>query len=332
MKQITSILLVGLLASCLLADHHEQGFHSLFDGKTLKGWEGKSEFWSVEDGAITGRTTKENPTKGNTFIIWRGGTVDDFELRLKFRIVGHNSGIQYRSKELDNFVVSGYQADFEAGDKFSGILYEEQGRGILAERGQMTRVTTVDGKKNVEVIASLGDTKLINQVIKKEDWNDYKIIAKGNFLMHVINGRATVQVVDEGEQAAKSGILAFQLHQGPPMVVQFKDVRLRPMNGIALTGKWNFEVDVNGNVGTPSFVFKNVDGKLKGEYEGAFGEAKVTGSQKGNVVRWSFVGDYNGNDVECDYEGEFVSPTRMKGIVTMNGGDFQATWTATRGQ
>lgn len=114
------------------ADGADDGFVCLFDGKTLDGWEGKSQFWSVRDGTITGQTTADNPTKGNTFIIWRGGTPGDFELRMKFRIVGGNSGIQYRSTEYDDFVVGGYQADFEAGDRFIGILYEERGRGILA--------------------------------------------------------------------------------------------------------------------------------------------------------------------------------------------------------
>ena len=108
----------ALLAVCppaLLADD-EAGFKPIFNGRTLDGWDGNPKFWSVEDGAITGRTTKENPTKGNTFLIWRQGPVDDFVLRLKYKIVGGNSGIQYRSREVDSWVVAGYQGDFEAGD------------------------------------------------------------------------------------------------------------------------------------------------------------------------------------------------------------------------
>src|SRR5919201_593824 len=116
----------------------EAGFRSLFNGKDLAGWDGNPKFWSVKDGAITGQTTAENPLKENTFLIWRNGTVDDFELRLSYRLVGGNSGVQYRSKDLGNWVVAGYQADMEAGKKFTGILYEERGRGILAERGQKT--------------------------------------------------------------------------------------------------------------------------------------------------------------------------------------------------
>ena len=112
----------------------DEGFHSLFDGQTLDGWEGNPKLWSVQNGAITGQTTADNPTKGNTFLVWRGGEVKNFELRLKYRIEGGNSGIQYRSKEVERWVISGYQADIDATNRFTGILYEERGRGILAER------------------------------------------------------------------------------------------------------------------------------------------------------------------------------------------------------
>ena len=124
----------------------DAGFVSLFDGKTLAGWEGKPEFWRVEDGAIVGETTPEKPTTGNTFLIWRQGLVDDFELTCSYRLTGGNSGVQYRSKDLGDFVVGGSQADFESGPKYSGILYEEKGRGILAERGQRITITP-EGQK-----------------------------------------------------------------------------------------------------------------------------------------------------------------------------------------
>lgn len=203
----------------------EDGFKALFNGKDLSGWDGDPKFWSVRDGAITGETTAENPTKGNTFLIWKDGTVDDFELRLQYRIVNGNSGIQYRSKDLGNWVVGGYQGDFEAGETYSGILYEERGRGILALRGQKTQVGP-DGK--VQVIATLGDTKDIQAGIKKEDWNEYTILAQGNQLTHIINGRMTSQFTDnQPEKRADSGILALQLHAGPAMTVQFRNVRIK---------------------------------------------------------------------------------------------------------
>jgi hypothetical protein len=230
--QTISVVIAVSLSTALWADHHESGFKSLFDGESLAGWDGNPDFWSVQEGAITGQTTAAKPTKGNTFIIWRGGTVDDFELRLKFRIVGGNSGIQYRSKDLGNWVVGGYQADFEAGDTFSGILYDEQGRGILAKRGEMTHVTAGDdGKTNIHVIASLGTSGEINSVIHKGDWNDYTIIAYRNQILHVINGRVTCQVIDNDQANAEtSGILALQLHAGPPMKVQFKDIRIKSLS------------------------------------------------------------------------------------------------------
>lgn len=206
------------------------GFASIFNGENLDGWDGDPRFWTVEDGAITGVNTPENRPSGNTFIIWKGGVVDDFELRLQYRIVGGNSGIQYRSKEVDRWVISGYQGDFEAGDTYSGILYEEKGRGILAQRGQKV-VIEPDGNKFV--VGSLGNSGEIQSGIKKEDWNDYTIRAQGNNLTHVINGRVTVDVVDnQVNRRAASGLLALQLHTVPDdqsMKVQFRNIHLKEL-------------------------------------------------------------------------------------------------------
>lgn len=198
---------------------------SLFNGKDLTGWDGDPKFWTVKDGAITGTTTPENPTKANTFLIWRGGTLKDFELRVKFRIQGNNSGIQYRSKDLGNWVVGGYQADFEAGDTYTGIIYEERGRGILAKVGEKVRVGP-DGKP--VKTGDLGDPNEIRAAVKKGEWNEYVITARGNHLTHAINGRTTAELVDDDTKGrAMEGILALQLHQGGPMTVQFKDIRLK---------------------------------------------------------------------------------------------------------
>ncbi len=208
------------------ADSDGDGFKPIFNGKDLNGWEGNTNFWSVKDGMIQGQTTPENPTKGNTFLIWRAGTVDDFEFRWSFRMVGGNSGVQYRSKDFGNHVAGGYQADFEAGDTYSGILYEERGpRGIMAERGQKV-VWGKDGKKTV--LGSVGDSKAIQAAIKKEGWNEYRILVQGNHIIHTINGLTTVDVTDEDpKNQVFSGILALQLHAGPPMLVQFKDLKLK---------------------------------------------------------------------------------------------------------
>jgi hypothetical protein len=198
-----------------------------FDGQTLKGWDGDPRFWSVKDGCITGQTTADNPTKGNTFLIWRDGTVKDFELSVKYRIVGGNSGIQYRSKEIEKWVIGGYQADFEAGDTWNGILYEERGRGILCAPGEKSKVGA-DGKP--VKIGSISTKEDILKAIKKEQWNEYAVRAKGNEFRHAINGVTTAEVTDEDEgHRVAEGLLALQLHAGPPMLVQFKDLKLTPL-------------------------------------------------------------------------------------------------------
>lgn len=216
----------------------------LFNGKDLSGWKGFPELWSVKDGCITGQTKADpsNPgkstLKGNTFLIWEG-EVGDFELTLKYKITDKdgagagfgNSGVQYRSKVVnpEGFVVSGYQADFEIGKTYSGILYEEKGRNILAKRGEKVVVRPgADPKKpKLEVTGQVGDSAEIQANIKQADWNEYKIVAKGNHLQHFINGRQTVDVTDETAEGAKKGVLALQIHAGAPFTVQFKDIVLK---------------------------------------------------------------------------------------------------------
>jgi hypothetical protein len=236
------LLLTGICSSIAIAAD-EPGFKSLFNGKDLAGWEGRPEHWSVEDGAITGKTTKEKPAKGNNFLIWRpngtNGVVEDFELRLSYKIVANNdrnfgdSGVQYRSKALPDFVVAGYQANIMVPKPLTGILYEEKGRGIINQLGQKVVIKTNpdDPKKHkIEVVGSFGKSEEIQAAFKKDDWNDYVIIAKGNRLQQFINGQQTADVTDEDEpRAAKSGILAFQIHAGEPMTVQFKNIHIKTL-------------------------------------------------------------------------------------------------------
>lgn len=236
MKALLPLLALTLSATPLFA-----GEKQIFNGKDLSGWEGNPKLWSVQDGVITGKTADEGDTKikHNTFLVWKDGKVGDFELTFKYRIEKGNSGVQYRSKELSpgefGPVVSGYQADFEAGRTYSGILYEEKGRGILAKRGEKTVIKAVakdpaDPKSKdfkVEVIGEVGKSDDIQASIKHEDWNEYKVVAKGNHLQHFINGKQTIDVTDEHSGAAKEGILALQIHSGPAMVVQFKDLLLK---------------------------------------------------------------------------------------------------------
>ena len=199
---------------------------SLFDGKSLQGWSGLSANWSVQDGAITGENKADAPIPNNTFLVYEK-PVKDFELTLEFRIMGGNSGIQYRSKVFDKekFIVGGYQADIDAGKRYMGINYEERGRGILAERGEIIAIDS-EGKKSK--VGSAGDPDALLSQVKWEDWNRYRIVAKGKTLQHFINDQLMSEVQDsESSKAATEGVLALQLHAGPPMKVQFKDIKLK---------------------------------------------------------------------------------------------------------
>ena len=214
------------LAVVLATAGQAQEWESLFNGKDLTGWEGDTKLWSVEDGAITGKTDGKLPY--NKFLLYTGKPLENFELKLKFRMTAGNSGVQYRSKHLKDkgeYVVGGYQADIDATGRYTGILYEERGRGILAERGQ--KVTIAEGGKK-EVTGSTGDPKALLEGVNIKEFHSYTITANGNKLSHVIDGRTMAEVVDNDTKGrAMSGILAFQIHVGPEMVVQFKDIQLK---------------------------------------------------------------------------------------------------------
>lgn len=209
-----------------------EGMVRLFKADSTDGWDGDPHLWSVKDGVVRGETTKEHPARGNTFLIWKGGKLADFELRLSFRIRGGNSGVQYRCEHLpfkptdvNKWVVRGYQAEVEDTPGKAGFLYDEAKRGELCHVGDKVEIGP-DGKP--KVVGKLGDRKAIGATYKKGDWNEYVIIAKGNHLVHYLNGYQTIDLVDNDPKGrALSGILALQIHSGPPMVVEFKDVRLK---------------------------------------------------------------------------------------------------------
>jgi hypothetical protein len=223
-------LLAGLLSFTLsslrAADSAEA--MDIFDGKSLTNWDGDPRFWKVVDGCLTGETTAEVPTEGNTFIKWTGGEVDDFELTLEYKISAKgNSGVQVRSFALPGkqWGVGGYQADFEGGDRYSGIVYGEAFRGILADRGQRTEIG--DDHKPVEK-ERFGDSNEIGKVVKKEDWNQMRVTFKGYTMENFINGTRTASITDnDKEQRRRGGLLALQLHAGPPMKVQFRNIKLK---------------------------------------------------------------------------------------------------------
>jgi len=203
---------------------------AIFNGKDLTDWDGDPKFWSVKDGAITGQTTAENPTKGNTFLVWRSGTTKDFELTMMFKLENHNSGVQYRSKIIDSagkWVMGGYQADMDEKNAYTGGLYEERGRGILARPGQKV---TIGENGKPKVTGTLADPKDIKAKIKEKDWNELVIIAQGNHLVQKLNGLQTIDVTDDDPKGrAMEGLLGLQVHAGPPMKVQFKEIMLKAL-------------------------------------------------------------------------------------------------------
>lgn len=228
MMKLTKLSFFSLLLFLVLPAAAQDGaeFQSLFNGENLDGWDGNPELWTVEDGAITGRTKGPDHLSYNQFLIWRGGELKNFELRAKIRVTGNNSGIQYRSKEIpgSKWAITGYQCDVHPTPKHNAMVYHEKGRGIVALNGQ-TVVTDPEGGK---------------WLVKERDpvavdtakWHEYKIIAKGNHLQHFVDGKLTAELHDhdEGDPGRSlAGLLAFQIHRGPAMEVQIKDVRLKQL-------------------------------------------------------------------------------------------------------
>jgi hypothetical protein len=215
------------------------GFEPIFDGTTLKGWDGDPAFWRVENGTIVGESTAQNAVKQNTFLIWRGGEPRNFELKVQFRINSTNSGIQIRSAHLaegtqagdtkiaSKWVLKGYQADIDFGNQYTGQIYEERGRGFLAMRGQAVYVP--DGAPP-KVIGNLQNGDELKAIIKVNDWNQVHLIARGNTIIQVLNGSVTSIVVDDDtKNRMLGGLIGFQMHVGPPMKVEFRNVWLKKL-------------------------------------------------------------------------------------------------------
>lgn len=230
------VLITSLLLSCV-TQKHQHNYQAIFNGINLKGWDGDPVYWRVQDGAIIGEVTPSNLLKRNTFLIWRGGMPADFDLRLNYRISAKgNSGVNYRSIEIDTlrFALKGYQADLDGKDKYnlgyprySGQNYEERGRQFLALRGQKTLLMSGSKPKLVD---SLGNTLNLVKSIRPDDWNELRIVAKGNHLKHYINGVLMSEVIDNDAVNRKtSGLIGVQVHVGPPMKIEFRDVLLRTL-------------------------------------------------------------------------------------------------------
>ncbi len=211
----------------LSAQETEKDFISIFDGETLGGWDGDKSLWRVEDGTIIGETTAEAPLGYNQFLLWKNGEVDDFELRLEYKIDSGNSGVQIRSFMRGDkpFAVGGYQADIDAGGNWVGACYGEAYRGILAKRGQKVSINE-EGKP--EITGSLGDPAELAKQVKSGKWNHYHIIARGNKIEIKVNGQTMSEVTDnDTDIRRRAGLLALQLHAGPPMKVAFRNIRMK---------------------------------------------------------------------------------------------------------
>jgi hypothetical protein len=230
------------MATSGYAQSNQSVFQPLFDGKSLAGWDGDQRFWRVEDGAIIGQTTEENKAEHNTFLIYREREFGDFELRFSYQVEGYNSGVQYRSVDQGDYVAHGYQADFEArwhetddglADRFSGMFFEEGGRMFLGQRGDVVivKADAADPEKHaVEKIGEVGDPAELEKHIRRDAWNEYIVIARGYQFTHLINGHVMAIGFDENEAKRRAeGILAFQLHSGPPMTIRLKDLRIREL-------------------------------------------------------------------------------------------------------
>jgi hypothetical protein len=200
-------------------------------------WDGDPKFWRVENGVIVGESTPDKAVGPNTFLIWKGGTPGDFELKVEIKMNSTNSGIQYRSKMLPPndgqpegnpghaWRLGGYQMDLDFDNRYPGQLYEEAGRGFLAERGTITYISR-DGTKGQ--IGSLESADVLKALSKPGEWNQFHLIARGNTLIHIVNGHVTAVCVDDDVKGrSMAGLIGFQLHAGPPMKLEIRNVAIK---------------------------------------------------------------------------------------------------------
>ncbi len=225
-------LLAGVFVSLVFggsASAVESGFRDIFDGRSLSGWKGDAQYWRVEGGAIVGEIPAGQRLRKNHWLIWEGGVLRDFELRVQFRLTGAagaNSGIQVRCQAKSPTEVAGYQADLDMGATWLGRIYDEHGRALLVERGARVEIAE-DGKRRVE---SFADAKMFATLFRENEWNDYRIRACGEHMSVEINGTLFSELIDrqKGQQDLE-GQLAFQLHAGPETKIEFRAVRVREL-------------------------------------------------------------------------------------------------------
>lgn len=223
MKYIALTAALVLLCVSVVAAEDEAGFVSMFNGKDLTGWSGKPGGWWVEDGTLASESTAENPLPKHHYLVWEGGEPGDFVMRFQYKLVGGNSGVQIRSERRPEYDTWGYQADMEAGTQWTGCLFQHQ-RGGVVMRGKKALIAE-DGTRTEEEFAS-GEE--LQKVVKQGDWNDYEIVAEGPRIQLSINGVKMCEVEDHDKTFSRSkGIIALQMHPGPPMKVQYRNMRIK---------------------------------------------------------------------------------------------------------
>ena len=204
----------------------EEGFVPMFNAKDLSGWDGKEGGWWVEDGALTSESTAEKPCVKHHYLFWETDQPANFIMRFRYRLIGGNSGVQIRSKKLDAYDAWGYQADMEAAGQWTGCLFQHD-REAVVKRG-FTAVIAADGSRQDTPFA---DPDTLKGFIKDGEWNDYEVSAIGPKITLRINGRLMCEVEDnDAKMACQKGYIALQMHPGPPMKVQFKDLRIKTMD------------------------------------------------------------------------------------------------------
>ncbi|MGB3799842.1 MAG: DUF1080 domain-containing protein [Lewinella sp.] len=238
-----------LLFCCFLACTTDpvdaDGYRLIFNGENLDDWEGDPTYWRVEDGVMIGEITPQTVVDQNTFLIWRGGRPADFELRVDYLLSPDaNSGINYRSEEVPDapYALRGYQGDMNYAGTYTGMNYEERGRTTIARREEKVTLPPV-GEALQDFILNnrwaprritdtLSDPDAPLEGVDPDEWNEYRIVARGNRLQHYINDQLMSDVTDEDTTNRRSeGLLGVQVHVGPPMKVQFRNWRLRDISG-----------------------------------------------------------------------------------------------------
>ncbi len=292
---ISSTITLCISALCCLAASADDGAIKPFDGATLDGWEGDKSYWSIQDGCIVGQSTAQHPLTASTYLVWNGDMPQDFDLRCKIKLTGGNSGIHYRSWRVQGqHDLGGFQADFDAQNNYSGVLYEGLGRELMSARGEQVEFSPA-GKR---VVAQFAPDEVLRKSIHTGDWNEYRIEARGTRVRHWLNDVLMSDVTDgDASRFHRDGLMGFQLHQGAPMEVRFKDLEVRaiqsapPISSLTLLPGFSAELLASGQTGQGSWVsmaFDPYGRALISPQDGAFSLAWIPGiSRNDDGTPWS---------------------------------------------